>query len=488
MTRVRFAPSPTGFLHIGGARTYLFNWLYARTQGGQVILRIDDTDLERSTDASLQSILQGMEWLGLGWDEQHYQSKRRGEHAAAAEALLAKGAAYRDFTPPEAEAKTTNEAEGQSRQAWLENPGQREISKEESDRRAAAGEPFVVRFRTPRELDGGVAFKDLVFKKQFRKHADIEDFALARSDGSPTYHLASCVDDAELSISHVIRGQDHLSNTYKHILIFQALGAEVPTFGHLPLLLGPDHSKLSKRKHGPIVSVTNYRDAGFLPQAFINYIALLGWSPKSNQEVMTLSEMLEKFDMSGVLKTNAVVQFEESGQEGGAADWAPPKAVWLNGQHLRTMPVEELMPYVQPLLEEAGWSLDDSGEGGRATTSEIVDEIRSRYTMLSDFRLRGQGYFTDDFETDPKAQENLDKDGARGLMHELADRIEALDEFTEEAAEQALRALAEERDAKAGLLINASRAALSGQSVGPSAFTVFRLIGKERVVQRLRAC
>ena len=201
-------------------------------------------------------------------------------------------------------------------------------------------------------MDGGVAFKDLVFNKQFRKHADIEDFALARSDGSPTYHLASCVDDAELSISHVIRGQDHLSNTYKHILIFQALGVEVPTFGHLPLLLGPDHSKLSKRKHGPIVSVTNYRDAGFLPQAFINYIALLGWSPKSNQEVMTLSEMLEKFDMSGVLKTNAVVQFEESGQEGGAADWAPPKAVWLNGQHLRTMPVEELMPHVRPLLEE----------------------------------------------------------------------------------------------------------------------------------------
>ena len=300
--------------------------------------------------------------------------------------------------------------------------------------------------------------------------------------------MASCVDDAELKISHIIRGQDHLSNTYKHILILQALGAEVPTFGHLPLLLGPDHSKLSKRKHGPIVSVTNYRDAGFLPQAFINYMALLGWSPKSNQEVLTLAEMLEKFDMNGILKTNAVVQFEESGQEGGVADWAPPKAVWLNGQHLRTMPVEELMPHVQPLLEDAGLSLDETSESDRPAPSEIVDQIRSRYTMLGDFPLRGQGYFSNEFETEAKAQANLDKDGARDLMHALADRIEALDEFSEETAEQALRSLAEEREVKAGLLINASRAALSGQSVGPSAFTVFRLIGKERVVQRLRAC
>jgi len=488
MTRVRFAPSPTGFLHIGGARTYLFNWLFARTEGGQMVLRIDDTDLERSTDESLRSILEGLEWLGLPWDEQHYQSKRREKHAAAAEALLAKGAAYRDFTPPEEKTETADSAEGASRQAWLENPGQREISKEESDRRAAAGEPFVVRFRTPRELDGGVPFKDLVFKKQFRKYADIEDFALVRSDGSPTYHLASCVDDAELEISHVIRGQDHLSNTYKHILILEALGAEVPTFGHLPLLLGPDQSKLSKRKHGPIVSVTNYRDAGFLPQAFINYMALLGWSPKSNQEVLTLDEIVEKFDMGGILKTNAVVQFEEGGQDGGVADWAPPKAVWLNGQHLRSMPVEKLMPHVAPLLEGAGWSIDESGQDGRPPTAEIVDQIRSRYTMLGDFTLRGQGYFSDEFETEAKARANLDKEGARELLHELADRIEALDEFSEETAEQALRGLAEEREVKAGLLINGSRAALSGQSVGPSAFTVFRLIGKERVVQRLRAC
>ena len=481
--RVRFAPSPTGFLHIGGARTFLFNWLFARTQGGQVVLRIDDTDLERSTDASLQSILEGMKWLELSWDEQHYQSKRRANHDAAAASLLAKGAAYRDFTPATAEPEEKKDA-GESRgAAWLANPGQRELSQEESDRRAAAGEPFVLRFRTPREQEGGVPFKDLVFKKQFRKLADIEDFALVRSDGSPTYHLASCVDDAELKISHIIRGQDHLSNTYKHCLIFDALGVERPTFGHLPLLLGPDQSKLSKRKHGGTVSVVNYRDNGFLPQAFVNYIALLGLSPKNNQEVMTLDDLLERFDISGVLKTNAVVQFEEDGE-----NWAPPKCVWLNGQHLRSMPVEKLLPYVKPELEKAGWWKPEYEGADREEVLRTVDAIRSRFTMLGEFRDRGQAYFSDEFPMEEKAQKNLAKDNARELLRELGDRIDALDEFTEESCEAALRALADEKGVKAGLLINGSRAALSGQSVGPSAFTVFALLGKKRVVERLRAC
>ncbi len=485
MTRVRFAPSPTGFLHIGGARTFLFNWLFARQHKGQLVLRIDDTDLERSTDASLQTILEGLEWMGLNWDEQHYQSKRIDRHKAAAEALLAKGAAYRDFTPAVALGDNDKpENDEGKRRAWLFNAGMPELSREESDRRAAAGERFVLRFRTPRNDPGGVAFKDLVYGKQFRKYADLEDFALVRSDGAPTYHLASCVDDAELGITHIIRGQDHLTNTFKHVQLLEALAGKHPQFGHMPLLLGPDGSKLSKRRHGPTVSVVNYRDAGFLPVAFINFIALLGWSPKGNQEVLTQAELEEKFDISGVLRTNAVVQFDEN-----AEDWAPPKAVWLNGQHLRSMPVKELLPFVKPELEKAGWWRPEFDQDGAERTRLLatVDAIRSRYTMLTDFKLRARAYFNDDFEIEQKGLDNLNKEGAREALRLLADRLEALDEFNQATVEHELRSLAEERGVKPGLLINGARAALSGQSVGPSAFEVFELIGKEKTVARLRA-
>lgn len=479
MTRVRFAPSPTGFLHIGGARTFLFNWLYARKLGGTVVLRIDDTDTQRSTDASLQSILQGMEWLELSWDEQYYQSERIQLHIDAANAMLQKGAAYRDFTPASTEEpKDHSESRGA---AWLSNPGMRELSEEESARRAAQGEPFVIRFRVPREDPKGVAFKDMVFGKQFRKYADMEDFALLRSDGNPTYHLASCVDDGDLKITDILRGQDHLTNTFKHVLIFEALGYAAPKFGHMPLLLGPDGSKLSKRRHGPIVSVTNYRDAGFLPQAFINYISLLGWSSKDNQEVLTMDDLLQRFDPAGILRTNSIVQFDESGTE----NWAPPKAVWLNGQHLRTMPVEKLMKYVKPELEKSGWWKDEF-EGDPAILRSI-DAIRSRYTMLGDFPLRAAAFFSDEFPVEEKAVANLDKDNARELLRELADPIEALEEFNQETIEAALRAFAEEKGVKAGILINGSRAALTGQSVGPGAFEVFELIGQEKTVKRLRA-
>ena len=479
MTRVRFAPSPTGFLHIGGARTFLFNWLYSRKLGGTVVLRIDDTDVQRSTDASLQSILQGMEWLELDWDEQYYQSERLALHVDAAQAMLKKGAAYRDFTPATVEEpKDSSEPRGA---AWLCNPGMRELSPEESDRRAAAGEPFVIRYRVPREDPKGVAFKDLVFKKQFRKYVDIEDFALLRSDGFPTYHLASCVDDADLRITDILRGQDHLTNTFKHVLIFEALGYTPPQFGHLPLLLGPDQSKLSKRKHGPIVSVVNYRDAGFLPQAFINFISLLGWSSKDNQEVFTVEELLARFNPEDILRTNSIVQFDEN----DPLNWAPPKAVWLNGQHLRTMPVEQLIKYVKPELQKGGWWRD--GMESDPVTLKKIDSIRSRYTLLGEFRQRGAAFFSDEFPTEDKAVENLDKDNARELLRGLADPLEALADFNHDTVEAALRAYAQENGVKAGLLINASRAALTGQSVGPSAFEVFDLIGQQKTVQRLRA-
>ena len=477
MNRVRFAPSPTGFLHIGGARTYVFNWFFARSTGGQVVLRIDDTDTGRNTEESLRSILDGLKWLGLQWDEQHSQSDRRSLHVQAVESLLAAGVAYRDFTD---ESGTREERTDGT--PWLCNPGMREISAAESDRRAAAGEPFAVRFRVPRERSDGVAFKDLVLRKQFRKYVDIEDFALLRSNGMPTYHLASTVDDGDLKITHVIRGQDHLANTFKHIMLFEALGYEAPHFGHLPLLLGPDGSKLSKRRHGAIVSVTNYRDMGFLPWGFVNYLCLLGWSPKDNREVLTLDEVRDLFQIEKVLRTNATVQFGED----GAASQVDPKALWLNGQHLRNMPVEDLLPFAEKALRETGWWDAAFGAERRDWFAAAINDLRSRLNLLTDFRLRCRAYFQDDFEMEPKAKANLDKDGVRDLLRLLADRLEALPDYTEAAVEAELRSLADQEGVKAGLLINGSRAALTGQPVGPSAFRVFTLVGQQRTLERLR--
>ena len=478
MNRVRFAPSPTGLLHIGGARTYVFCWLFARSTGGQVVLRIDDTDTGRNTQESLRSILDGLEWLELPWDEQHYQSERRAIHVRAAEALVAKGAAYRDFT-----AESAVKADRGTGDPWLFNPGMPDLGADESNRRASAGEPFVVRFRVPRDQPGGVGFKDLVFRKQFRRFADIEDFALLRANGHPTYHLASTVDDGEMGITHVIRGQDHLTNTFKHILLLQAMGLELPSFAHLPLLLGPDGSKLSKRQHGPIVSVTNYRDLGFLPVGFVNYLSLLGWSPKDNREVLTVDQLVNAFQIQQVLRTNAVVQVGEKPGE----TQVDPKAVWLNGQHLRSMPVGRLLPYVEACFRESGWWRDEFSGTRRQWFFEAIDALRSRLNLLREFPVRCRAYFRDDFGLDPKALANLDKDGVREMLRELAARIERAPDFTEQSVEDELRRLSAEREVKAGLLINGSRAALTGQSVGPSAFRVFALLGKDRVVARLRS-
>jgi glutamyl-tRNA synthetase len=472
MDRLRFAPSPTGYLHIGSARTFIFNWLYARRNGGTMILRIDDTDIERNTDASLNSIYDGLNWLGLGWDEHYRQSDRLALHKQAAEAILAKGDGYRDFTPA-----TGDEGEkGHTGGPWLFNAGMRELSKEESDRRAAAGEPFVIRYRVPREAGRVVRFTDGVYGEQSKAGGDIEDFALLRSNGAPTYHLASCADDADLRISYIVRGQDHLSNTFKHILIFESLGVTPPKFAHLPLLVAPDGAKLSKRKHGPVVSVTTYRDAGFLSHSYVNFLCLLGWSPKDNREQMSREELVAAFSFEGVNRSNAVVNFSE-------ADPIDPKALWLNSQHLRSWPVPELAALVRVELESAGLT----APADEAVFEKTVDAIRSRFTTLKDFATRGRAYFADDFPIEGEALKKLDAEGAREGLRKLAERIAARPEFSEATAEEDLRKLAEEKGVKAGLYINGARAALTGQSVGPSAFVVFGCLGRDRVIARLRA-
>ncbi|HVF28624.1 MAG TPA: glutamate--tRNA ligase, partial [Pyrinomonadaceae bacterium] len=340
-TRVRFAPSPTGYLHIGAARSALFNWLYARKTGGKFLLRIEDTDRERSTDASTRSILEGLEWLGLDYDEEIvFQSANADKHRPAAARLLEQGKAYRDFTPKE-ERGDANVKQGiveRARAAGAEGADHRsnpfrDLPLDESNKRAADGELFAVRLKVARE--GRSKFEDAVYGTQERDYSEIEDLVLLRSDGGdPLYNLSVVVDDIEMGITDVIRGQDHLTNTHKQILIYEALGANVPRFAHLPLILAPNKAKLSKRKHGEVVSLTTYRDRGFVPAAFRNFLALLGWSPGDDQEVMSLDQLVEKFSLEGIHRANAVFNFSET----DARQWTDPKALWMNAEYIRTMP------------------------------------------------------------------------------------------------------------------------------------------------------
>jgi glutamyl-tRNA synthetase len=489
--RVRFAPSPTGYLHVGGARTALFNWLFARKTGGKFILRIEDTDLERSSEEMVRGILDGLEWLGLGYDEgPFFQSDYADKHRAAVHQLLETGWAYRDFTPKQERDDAT--IKEQIAKEKVVNP-YRSLSRDESDARAAAGEPFVIRFRVPDEgqLGGKTQFDDAVFGLQERDYKDTEDLVLLRSDGHPLYNLSVVVDDIEMGITHVIRGQDHLSNTHKQVLIYQALGKPVPKFAHLPLILAPNKGKLSKRKHGEIVSVTTYRDRGFIPDAFVNFLALLGWSPagteaEADKEIFTRKELVELFSLEGINKANAVFNFTE----GDARNWTDQKALWMNAEYIRTWPLEKLLPYVKTELQKTGLWRDEFEGERRAWYEKTVDRIRERYRTLPDFSHYGRAYFVDglDFEFDEAAvKKTLQKEPAlKELLPQLADTFAALGEFTHDATEAALRGFAEAKGVKAGLLINASRTALTGQSVGPSLFEVVVAIGQKRSAERLR--
>ncbi len=472
MLRVRFAPSPTGYLHVGSARTFIFNWLYARRNGGTMILRIDDTDLERNTDESLQSILEGLKWLGLNWDEQYRQSDRLDLHRRLALDMLAKGLAYRDFTVAGPEAEDSDKSH--SGATWLSNPGQREMSEEESDRRAAAGEPFVIRYRVPRGTGEVIRFTDAVYGEQAKSTDDIEDFALLRSSGAPTYHLASCADDVDLRISHIVRGQDHLTNTFKHILIFRAASVEPPQFAHLPLLLAPDGSKLSKRKHGPVVSVTTYRDSGFLPQAFVNFFCLLGWSPKDDREKMTLDELKQVFSFEGINRSNAVINFSET-------DPFDAKAVWLNAEHIRTMPVAELSGHLMPVVNAAGFGV--TAEKMLQITPLIQERIRllNEVLTVADFFLVDELAPYDSAELIPKKGDAAM--AVRALRQALISLAAA--EFTHDGLEAALRAGAETLGIKAGQMFEPIRVAVCGRKTAPPLFGTLEVLGRETALARI---
>ncbi len=463
--RVRFAPSPTGFLHIGSARTFIFNWLYARHTGGTMILRIDDTDVDRNSQASLDSIFDGLKWLELGWDEEYRQSDRLALHQQVAWKIFERGLAYRDFTP----ASTDTEDKPHDAGPWLFNSGMRELPAEESQRRADAGEPFVLRFRVPRDTPRCVEFHDNVYGHQSKSAADIEDFALLRSNGISTYHMASCADDIDLNISHIIRGQDHLTNTFKHVLIFEAAGAAAPQFAHLPLLIAPDGSKLSKRKHGPVVSVTTYRDAGFLSHAFVNFLCLLGWSPKDNREQMTRQELVDAFSFEGINHSNAVVNFTE-------ADPFDPKAVWLNAELIRTLPIDEL----------AGRLLAFMPSADLAKMKQIAPLVRERIKLLSDVRTVADFFL--DKPVRYVVSEFVPQKGDKKLAHralETARGTLSSTPFTHDAIEAALRADAEELHIKPGQMFQPIRVAVCGRKAAPPLFQTLEVIGQQGTLTRI---
>jgi glutamyl-tRNA synthetase len=470
--RVRFAPSPTGFLHVGSARTFIFNWLYARHNNGTLVLRLDDTDLERNTEASVQSIFEGLRWLGLNWDEEYKQSERLALHRRQAEAIFAKGLAYRDFTP----AHATDDEHSSAQGAWLFNPGMREMSREDSDRRAARGEPFALRYCVPRSEGRTLSFTDAVYGEQSKLADEVEDFALLRSDGMPTYHLASCADDADLRINHIIRGQDHLTNTFKHLLIFEALGIEAPTFAHLPLLVAPDGAKLSKRKHGPVVSVITYRDAGFLPQAFINFLCLLGWSPKDDREFLTLDELTAAFTLEGVNRANAVVNFTD-------ADPFDPKAVWLNAEHIRALTVEQLSSSLAPFFEQAGFHPTPQ------KVSAVTPLIRERIKLLRDAVSAADFFFLKELAPYDPAELIPSKGGDAAMARRVlqhAQEVLATTNFDHDSLDQALRAAAASLGLKAGPMFQPIRVAVCGRKNAPPLFETMAVLGRKTCLARIR--
>lgn len=465
--RVRFAPSPTGYLHVGGARTALFNWLFARRQGGKFILRIEDTDVARSAEDMVQGILLGLRWLGLDWDEgPHFQSQRVPRYREFARQLVESGVAYRCFCRPEELAVRKSSKEGQE-QSRIYDRVCRALATGDSERRAAAGEPYAVRFRVP---PGTTSFHDHVFGDIEVDNSNIEDFVLLRSDGMPTYHLGVVVDDLDMAITHVVRGADHISNTPKQVLLYRAIGHPMPQFAHLPLILGPDRQRLSKR-HGA-TSVMAYSEMGYLPDAFFNFLALLGWSPGDDREIMSRAEQVALFSIEGVGKANAVFGVD--------------KLDWFNSQYIQNMPTADLRKLaVDTLRSRRVWPADSQRLSPEQMDSTI-ELLRSRIRRLTDFTGTFRAFFTDDFSYDPEASAKYLQDPKlKDLLSTLLQRYKEDSSFSMEALEQLLRQVAEGAGVKAALLINAMRVGLTGQGVAPGLFDVMRVLGRERVLARM---
>ena len=472
--RLRFAPSPTGYLHVGGARTAMFNWLYARQTGGRFILRIEDTDAERSSWEMVQGILDGLRWLGLDWDEgpeaggphePYFQSQRLERYRALAGELLAGGRAYRCFCTPD-DIRQRREAGGEG---WKYDRRCTALSAGDIEARVDAGAPHALRFLVP---GGTTSFEDVVHGRIEFANEGIEDFVVLRSDGYPTYHLSVVADDIDMEVTHVVRGDDHISNTPKHVLLFRAIGREVPSFAHVPLILGADKKRLSKR-HGA-TSVMEYERQGFLPEALFNFLALLGWSPGNDREIFDKGDLIEAFSLGGI--------------SGGNAVFNAAKLEWFNQQHIQRLPSEALAKRIEPILRERGLWRDGFDAADRPWLLSLIDLLKPRAKRLHDFADETPYLFTDTVAFDAAAvARHLAGDDAPVVLEQIARRVDTAEPFDTATLEQAIRDLAGEQGVKLGALIHPARVAITGRSVTPGLFELMVLLGRKRTAERLRA-
>jgi glutamyl-tRNA synthetase len=475
--RVRFAPSPTGYLHVGGARTALFNWLFARRLGGVFVLRIEDTDLERSSQEMVEGILYGLRWLGLYWDEgpgiggefgPYFQSERLDRHRAMAERLVVSGHAYYCYCSPDT-LKAKRDAAEQAGTAWRYDRTCSALTAEEIASRERERLPRVVRFRVPA---GPTRFDDLVHGPIEFDGANIEDFVLLRSDAQPTYQLSVVSDDIEMRITHVVRGDDHISNTPKQILLYRAMDAEEPKFAHVPLILGADKKRLSKR-HGA-TSVTEYERQGYLPEAMFNFLSLLGWSPGNDDEIYTRDGLIGAFALEGINGGNAVFNVE--------------KLDWFNQQHIMRLAPDDLALRLKPWLETAALWRDEYLGARHAWFFAVLELLRPRAKRLADFVEQGGLFFSEAVEYETAAvDKHLRAPGMDDHLVAIQTAFAELETFDVSSTEAALRALAAARGVRAGVLIHAVRVAVTGKTVSPGLFEVLALLGRDRVATRLLA-
>ncbi len=481
--RLRFPPSPTGYLHIGGARTALLNWLYARKHGGKLILRIEDTDAERSTEESIQGIIDGMEWLGIDWDEgPYFQTEFATDHKKAAATLLASGHAYKCFcTKEDLDAKREAAMAAKTQVGYDKTC--RYLSAEEMQSKEEAGLPFVVRMKVP-SGDGFVSYDDKVLGTMTRNYSDIEDFVIVRSNGSPLYLLCNVVDDIRDRISHVVRGQDHLTNTHRQILVYQALGAKIPVFAHMPLTLDTKKKKISKRSHGEIVAVQWYQKNGFLPWALCNFLVLLGWSSGDDKEIFSQEELIEAFTLERINKSNSIFNYRKDDPK----FITDPKLLNTNAHYLRSMDLAELAELLKPIFKDAGLWQDSFESEQKEWFHTTLAMTRERFYTLNDFPTEARGWFSDDFSMDDKAlKKNLLKhEGLKQWLPELGLQLEALEDFTADTCKEVVKDFCSAKDIKMGVPMNGARAVLLGQIKGPSMFDIFAHLGKDTVVRRLK--
>lgn len=474
--RVRFAPSPTGYLHIGGARTALFNWLFARKMGGKLILRIEDTDTERLKEDSVSQILTSLKWLGLNWDEgpetggecgPYYQSERRELYSKYAQQLLDEGKAYYCFCTP-ADLEAEREKQRAAKQPFRYARTCRNLDPEVAKARAAAGEPYSVRIKIPTE--GSITVHDLIHGDVTFNMDQFDDFVIVKSNGMPTYNFAVVVDDHLMGMTHVLRAEEHLSNTPKQLLIYEALGFEPPKFGHMPMILAPDRSKLSKR-HGA-TSVEEFRAQGYLPEAIINYLTLLGWGPGDEREIFTLEETVKLFELEQMSKKAAVYDTK--------------KLTWMNGQYLSELPLEKILPeaetfFIKDELVTKEWLAEN-----KEYFAKLVDTVRVRVKTLQEVADASAYFFKDVEAYDEKGVAKHFKPEAAELLEKCIAALEADEVFDLTSTEAIYNKIAADNGLALGKVIHPTRLALTGRTVSPGMFDVMVLLGKEKTLARMR--